>query len=109
MGLSVYIVAVERELLSRVDAIDRTLTILRFFHSSQQGPEPHATGYKGFYYHFIDMKTGRRAWQCELSTIDTAIFMSGVLTVASYFTGKSEGESEIRELADMLYRRVDWK
>jgi hypothetical protein len=109
MGLGVYIVAVERELLSRADAIDRTLTILRFFHSSHQGPEPHATGYKGFYYHFIDMKTGCRAWQCELSTIDTAIFMAGVLTAASYFTGESEGESEIRELADMLYRRVDWK
>jgi len=109
MGLSVYIVAVERELLSRADAIDRTLAILRFFHSSHQGPEPGATGYKGFYYHFIDMKTGRRAWRCELSTIDTAIFMAGVLSVATYFTGKSDGESEIRELADVLYRRVDWK
>ena len=101
MGLSVYIVAVERELLSRADAIERTLTILRFFHSSHQGPELDATGYKGFYYHFIDMKTGRRAWRCELSTIDTAIFMAGVLTVATYFTGKSDGESEIRELAEM--------
>jgi len=109
MGLSVYTVAVERELLSRADAIERTLTILRFFHSSHQGPEPDATGYKGFYYHFIDMKTGRRSWQCELSTIDTAIFMAGVLTVATYFTGQSEGEGEIRELADVLYRRVDWK
>jgi hypothetical protein len=108
MGLSVYVVAVERELLSRADAIERTLTILRFFHSSHQGPEPDATGYKGFYYHFIDMKTGRRAWRCELSTIDSAIFMAGVLTVATYFTGKSDGESEIRELADVLYRRVDW-
>jgi hypothetical protein len=82
---------------------------LRFFHSSHQGPEPDATGYKGFYYHFLDMETGRRAWQCELSTIDTAIFIAGVLTVASYFTGKSEKESEIRELAEILYRRVDWK
>jgi hypothetical protein len=109
MGLSVYVVAVERELLSRADAIERSLTILRFFHSSHQGPEPDATGYKGFYYHFIDIKTGRRAWRCELSTIDTAIFMAGVLTVATYFTGKSDGESEIRELADVLYRRVDWK
>ena len=109
MALSVYVVAVERELLSREEAIHRTLTILRFFHASHQGPEPDATGYKGFYYHFIDMHTGHRAWQCELSTIDTAIFMAGVLTAASYFTGKSGAESEIRELADILYRRVDWK
>jgi hypothetical protein len=109
MGLSVYVVAVERGLLSRAEAVDRTLTLLRFFHTSPQGPEPDATGYKGFYYHFLDMQTGRRAWQCELSTIDTAIFMAGVLTVASYFTGSGKGESEIRELAEILYRRVDWK
>ena len=109
MALSVYVVAVERGLLSRAEAIARTLTLLRFFHSSHQGPEPDATGYKGFYYHFLDMQTGRRAWQCELSTIDTAIFMAGVLTAANYFTGKNEAESEIRELADGLYRRVDWQ
>src|ERR1700676_2068703 len=109
MGLSVYVVAAERGLLSRAEAVEKTLKLLRFFHSSHQGPEPDATGYKGFYYHFLDMETGRRAWQCELSTIDTAIFMAGVLTVASYFTGQSEGESEIREIAETLYRRVDWK
>lgn len=109
MGLSVYAVAVERDLLSRAEAVNKALTLLRFFHSSQQGPEPDATGWKGFYYHFLDMQTGRRALQCELSTIDTAIFLAGVLTVASYFTGRSEEESEIRELAEFLYRRVDWK
>ena len=109
MGLSVYVVAVERNLLSRAEAVNRTLTILRFFHSSHQGPEPHATGYKGFYYQFIDMKNGCRAWQCELSTIDTAIFMAGVLTAANYFNGNGDGESEIQELAEILYRRVDWK
>jgi hypothetical protein len=109
MGLSVYIVGIERGLLPRAEAIDRTLTVLRFFHASQQGSEADATGYKGFYYHFLDMKSGRRAWQCELSTIDTAIFIAGVLTVASYFTGATEPEAEIRKLADTLYRRVDWQ
>jgi len=53
MGLSVYIVAVERNILPRADAVDRTLALLRFLHSSHQGPEPNATGYKGFYYHFL--------------------------------------------------------
>lgn len=109
MGLSAYIVAAERGLLSRREAVDRTLTLLKFLYASPQGPEPDATGYKGFYYHFLDMQTGRRALQCELSTIDTAILMAGVLTVAGYFIGTSEGESEIRELAEILYRRVDWK
>jgi hypothetical protein len=109
MGLSVYIVAVERGLLSRTDALDRTLTLLRFLSSSPQGPEADATGYKGFYYHFLDMQNGRRAWQCELSTIDTAIFMAGVLNAASYFSGNSKEEGELRELAENLYRRVDWQ
>jgi hypothetical protein len=109
MGLSVYVVAVERDLLPRPEAADRTLTLLRFLHSSRQGPEPDATGYKGFYYHFLEMETGRRAWGCELSTIDTAILMAGVLTAASYFVGNNDQEREIREIADVLYRRVDWK
>jgi hypothetical protein len=109
MGFSVYIVAVERGLLSRAEAVERTRTLLRFFSSSHQGPEADATGYKGFYYHFLDMQTGRRAWQCELSTIDTAIFIAGVLSAASYFTANNEEEGEIRELAENLYRRVDWQ
>jgi hypothetical protein len=109
MGLSVFIVAVERGLLSRTEAVDGILTLFRFFSSSRQGPEADATGYKGFYYHFLDMQTGRRAWQCELSTIDTAIFMAGVLTAATYFTGNSKEEGELRELAENLYRRIDWQ
>ena len=109
MGLSVYVVAVERNILSRTDALDKTLALLRFLHSSHQGTEPDATGYKGFYYHFLDMQTGRRAMQCELSTADTAILMAGILTVANYFTGKNGREREIRRLAEILYRRVDWQ
>jgi hypothetical protein len=109
MGLSVNAVAVERGLLTRAEAVERTLMVLRFFHSSPQGPEADATGYKGFYYHFLDMDTGRRAWQCELSTVDTAILLAGILTAANYFTGNNAEERELRELADSLYRRVDWK
>jgi hypothetical protein len=109
MALSVYVVAIERHLLSRTEAIDRTLKLVRFFQSSHQGPEADATGYKGFYYHFLDMQTGRRALQCELSTVDTAILLAGVLTAANYFDGKSDEEGEIREVAESLYRRVDWQ
>jgi hypothetical protein len=109
MGLSVYVVAVERGILSRADAVDRTLALLRFLHSSRQGPEPDATGYKGFYYHFLDMQTGLRAMECELSTVDTAIMMAGILTAAAYFTANNEGEIELRKLAETLYRRVEWQ
>jgi hypothetical protein len=109
MALSVYTVATERGLLSRAEAVDRTVKVLRFFHSARQGPEPDSTGYKGFYYHFLDMQSGRRAFECELSTVDTAILMAGVLTAANYFTAKSGEENEIRELAEILYRRIDWQ
>jgi hypothetical protein len=109
LGLSCYIVGVERGYISREDAVNKILTVLRFFHSSHQGPEKDATGYKGFYYHFLDMQTGKRVWDCELSTVDTAILMAGILTVAYYFTGKNEKEEELRNLADELYKRVDWR
>ena len=108
LGLSTYIVGVERGLISRGEAIKKTLTILRYFYSGPQGPETDAMGYKGFYYHFIDMQTGRRAWKCELSTADTAFFIAGALTAAGYFTGENKEEAEIRQLAENLYQRVDW-
>ncbi len=109
LGLSSYIAAVERGLMSRADAVARTLSVLKFLYSSKQGPEPDATGYMGFYYHFIDMATGKRADGCELSTIDTAILMAGILTAAHYFIEETDQEKEIRELADGLYLRVNWQ
>lgn len=108
LALASYPAGVERVFLTRDDAIKRTLATLRFFWSSPQGTEPDATGYRGFYYHFLDMKTGRRAWKCELSTIDSAILLAGVLTAAMYFDRDTPDEREIRELADFLYRRADW-
>jgi hypothetical protein len=108
-ALAAYPVAVERGFWSRAEAVVLTLTTLRFFWNSPQGTEPDATGYKGFYYHFLDMKTGRRVWECELSTIDTTFLIAGILTVAAYFDRDVEDEKEIRTLADALYRRVDWR
>jgi hypothetical protein len=109
LGISSYVVGVERNLLSREDAINKILTVLNFFHDGQQGPEVNAMGYKGFYYHFLHMDTGRRAWESELSTIDTAIFISGALTAANYFKGINKEEKEIRDLAESLYKRIDWR
>lgn len=106
-ALSCYPIAVHNGWLSRADGAARTLKVLRFFSRSAQSDAPDATGYKGFYYHFLDMQTGRRVWQCELSLIDTALLIAGVLVAGSYFDGANE-ENEIRELADALYRRVDW-
>jgi hypothetical protein len=81
-ALASYPVGVERGFIARSDAIKRTLTTLRFFWNSPHGPEPDTTGYKGFYYHFLDMKTGRRTWDCELSTIDSTFLIAGALAAA---------------------------
>ena len=107
-ALSCYPVAVKNGWLSRSDAAGRTHRTLRFFSESPQSDQPDATGYKGFYYHFLDMRTGKRVWQCELSLVDTSLLIAGVLTAARYFDGQGV-EAEIRELAEVLYRRVDWQ
>ncbi|MEP7026977.1 MAG: glucoamylase family protein [Candidatus Eisenbacteria bacterium] len=109
LALTVYPVGVERGFVTRAEAVERTLTALRFFWHSKQGPEPDATGYKGFYYHFLDMKTGARAMGSELSTIDSALLLGGILTAAAYFAADAPAEREIRDLADRLYARVDWQ
>ncbi len=109
LALSSYPVAVERGFISRAAAVTRTLTTLRFFWGSPQGPASDATGYRGFFYHFLDMQTGRRAWQCELSTIDSALLLAGVLSAGCYFNADTSDEHELRSLADALYRRADWQ
>jgi hypothetical protein len=108
LALAAYPVGVERGFWIRSAAVERTLTTLRFFWNSPQGPEPDATGYKGFYYHFLDMQTGRRVWDCELSTIDSTFLLAGVLTASAYFGAETADEREIRALADALYRRCNW-
>jgi hypothetical protein len=108
MALTAYPIGVERGHMTRERAVARTLAALRFFAASEQGTGPGATGYKGFYYHFIDMEHGRRAWDCELSSIDTALLVAGMLTASAYFQGDSADEAEIRATAEQLYLRVDW-
>ena len=109
MALTAYIIAAEQKWISRKVAVEKTLTTLRFFYNSEQSKAIHATGYKGFYYHFLHMESGKRAWNCELSTIDTALFIAGALSSAAYFTKQNAEEKEIAELADQLYRRIDWQ
>ena len=65
--------------------------------TARKAMQPDATGYKGFYYHFLDMKTGKRVWQCELSLIDTTLLLAGVLVAGGYFDEAGD-EAEIREL-----------
>ena len=108
-ALTAYTIGVERGFITRAEAIERTLTTLRFFRDSEQSEEADATGYKGFYYHFLYMDTGRRAWESELSTIDSAFLLAGMLASAAYFDADAPEEREIRSLAEELYARADWQ
>ncbi len=109
LALACYPVSVERGFMTRAAAVERTLATLRFFWNSPQGTEADATGYQGFYYHFLDMQTGRRAWQCELSTVDSTFLLAGALTAGVYFDADTAEEDEVRTLADALYRRANWQ
>lgn len=108
-ALSAYPVGVERGWMERVEAVQRTLVTLRFLMDSDQSGSARATGYRGFYFHFLDMDSGTRVWHSEVSLIDTGFLMAGILTAATYFDTDSPDEIELRRLADALYRRVDWR
>jgi len=74
----------------------RVATTLRFVES--RVPQAH-----GFFCHFLNIQNGERVFQSEVSSIDTAIFICGVLTCAAYFD-----DVEIRTLANRIYQRMDW-
>ena len=99
-ALAAYAVGSERRFIKRSEAIKRVLATLRFFWDSPQGETRDATGYQGFFYHFLDMQTGRRAWKSEVSTIDTTFLLAGALAAATYFDGEAKDEREIARLAD---------
>lgn len=107
-ALSCYPVAVNRGWMTRQVALGHCLAALRFFDGADLSGGAEASGYRGFFYHFLDMTTGRRAWNSELSTIDTALLVAGMLTAARYFDAQTEAEAEIRQRADAIYGRVDW-
>ncbi|HET6397281.1 MAG TPA: glucoamylase family protein [Pseudoxanthomonas sp.] len=109
-ALTAYPIGIENGWVSRTQAVDRTLTTLRFLRDLPQGPQRTGRGgYKGFFYHFLDMQEGHRydSW-VELSSVDTALLMMGVLFAQAYYEGDDPREQEIRRIADQLYRRVEW-
>jgi len=109
-ALTAYPIGVEHGWITRAQAADRTLTTLRFFWTApQDSAGPNTTGYRGFYYHFLDMQTGYRFQQVELSTIDTSLLLGGILFAQSYYDGTDTTEKQIRALADSIYLRVDWQ
>ena len=97
-GLTALCIGAQHGWITRAQARARVLATLRFL--SHKMPREH-----GWYYHFVDMRTGERQWKCELSSIDTALLLAGVLTAREYF-----GEqSEIGKLAQSIYQAVDFR
>jgi len=108
-GLTAYPIGVERGFITRAQARERTLTTVRFFRDAPQGPAATGvSGHKGFFYHFLDMKTGLRAGRTELSTVDTALLLGGMLFAQRYFDGTDADEQEIRAAVNLIYGRIDW-
>ncbi len=108
-ALTAYPIAVERGLIPRSEAAQRVKKTLQFLLGLPQHDGPTRTsGYRGFFYHFLDVQDGTRVWNCELSTIDTGLLLMGALFCQSYFDGEDSTESAVRWTADTLYRRVEW-
>lgn len=109
-GLSSICIAVDHGWISREAARDRVLTTLRTFWEKPQGEgASDFIGYKGLFYHFLDMNSATRTWDSELSTIDTGLLFAGILDARQYFIGNDSVETQIRALADSIYYRADWE
>jgi hypothetical protein len=109
-ALAGYSIGAERGYITRAQARKRVLATLEFFAKAPQGErDTGVAGYKGFFYHFLHMDSGLRFEIVELSTIDTALLLSGALVCQSYFDREDEEEAAIRSRADELFRRADWR
>lgn len=107
-GVVVWAIGAEHKWITREKAAELTLNLLRFLDSSEQSTAADATGYQGFYYHFLKMDTGKREWNCELSTIDTAFLIAGIRFAMQYYDQDNNIEKEIRSLGDKLTKRINW-
>src|SRR6202049_4098073 len=96
-GLTALCIGDKRGFVPYAEARARTLATLRFLWTKL--PQ-----HRGFFYHWADIKTGERLWESEVSSIDTAILLCGVLTCREHF----RQHPEIAELAYRIYSRIDW-
>ncbi|PIS44943.1 MAG: hypothetical protein COT22_07870, partial [Ignavibacteria bacterium CG08_land_8_20_14_0_20_37_9] len=108
-AIPIWALGSEKGWMSRDSAAQITLNLFRFLHASEQSLDDSATGYQGFYYHFLDMKTGKRFWNCELSSIDTGLLLAGIRFANQFYIFNNPIENEIRELADILTKRINWE
>jgi len=108
-GLTAISIGVDHGWITRTQAVARVLTTLNTFLSGPQGPGTTGViGYKGWFYHFLDMNTALRSPDSELSSIDTTLLLAGILYSKQYFDGTNTDETTIRTMADAIFNRIDW-
>ena len=95
-GMAALIIGTKRKWITKQKAYERANRTLDTFLNNVEGKN-------GFYYHFINMKTAKREWNCEISIIDTAIFICGAIAAGEFFQG------EVKEKAEELYKRINWE
>jgi len=108
-GLTAIGIGIDHGWISRSQGVARVLTTLNTFLNGPQGSGTSGTiGYKGWFYHFLDMNTAVRSSGSELSSIDTVLLLAGILYAKQYFDGTNPDETDIRTMADAIFSRVDW-
>lgn len=108
-GLSAYLIGVERGWITRAQAAERVMRTLETLKNLPQGPAATGNaGYRGWFYHFLNIRDANRFKTVELSSIDTGLLMAGVLSCMTYFDQNNTTEEAIRKTADYLFRRVDF-
>ena len=107
-GLSAICIGVDHGWVTREAARDRVLKTLQTFWRKPQGSGNGYVGNFGLFYHFLEMNTGTRTWDSELSTIDTGLLLAGIIDAKQYFDGTDAAEQLIRGLADSIYWRMNW-
>jgi hypothetical protein len=108
-ALTAYAIGAASGYVARAKAAQRALVTLSTFARGRQGPGTSGViGHKGFFYHFLDMAGATRFGRCELSSVDTALFVGGALSAAGYFDRDNPVEAQVRATALRLYEGVDW-
>jgi len=109
-GLTAICIGIDHGWIPADQGRQRVLTTLQTFWNKPQGRDARGfIGYKGLFYHFLYMSSAVREGYTELSDIDSALLLAGIIYSREYFDGADSADIEIRALADSIYRRVDWQ
>lgn len=108
-GLTAIGIAIDHGWITRSQGAARVMTTLNTFWNGPQGTNTTGEiGYNGWFYHFLDMNTATRSGSSELSSIDTALLLGGILYSKQYFNGTNATETGIQTTASGIFNRVNW-